>query len=373
MLATVLNMNNDFTQARFKLILLYLIIIGSVITLFSLLIVYQAHDSFSDPAVVTDKNLAVNRDAALSIAQEQYPSLAVEETEYEIEDGKLYLTISFTDEVEVKVNLVTGEIKEPDRDKSFWRTLTDDFDEMVVLIGLCVFLLSALLSVYVANKTLAPIARSMQKQKRFVSDAAHELRNPLAAMHARLESVLRTANTTFPKDVLTDVLGETKHLINMSEGLLALERGEVQSKTSTEVPVSHTVRDVLGHLQFDIEAKHINVHTHMDEGLVLFDRSDLETLVYNILHNAIKFTPQNGSVTLTFKLKRLTITDTGIGIGKEHLPHLFDRFYKADVSRTHEGNGLGLALVKTLAEKYGATISVASTQGQGTQFVIDFT
>ena len=92
------------------------------------------------------------------------------------------------------------------------------------------FLLAALASVYVANNTLAPIARNMKKQKQFIGDAAHELRNPLAALHARIESALRVGGHHIKKEVLDDLLSETKRLISLSEALLALERGEQKKK-----------------------------------------------------------------------------------------------------------------------------------------------
>ena len=364
-------MKNDFTTARFKLILLYLLIIGSVITLFSLLIIYQASDSFSDPAVLTSDNLLLNADEAMALAKQLNPEKTVVETEYEIENAQLYFTVSFDEETEVKVNLLTGEANIPRAHDNFFTMFTDDFDEMVIWIGLGVFLLAGLLCMYVANKTLAPIARNIQKQKQFVSDSAHELRNPLSALHARIEALLRVPQTLPLKAMLDDLLSETKRLIAISEGLLSLEKGEKESANVQDISLQKGVAAVVTRLAHTIRDKKITMHTHIDKNTVYIDEGDLETVLYNLIHNAIKFT-QDGTVTVTFKDKTLFVTDTGIGIAQKHIPHLFDRFYKADASRSEGGSGLGLSLVKTLTDKYGAKLTVQSSEGKGSTFAVIF-
>jgi two-component system phosphate regulon sensor histidine kinase PhoR len=102
------------------------------------------------------------------------------------------------------------------------------------------------------------------------------------------------------------------------------------------------------------------------------DQGDIETILYNLIHNALKFTPNNGVIKITWVKKQLSISDSGIGISKENIPHLFERFYKADLSRTNEGSGLGLTIVKEITDRYGAKITVSSNLGEGTTITVRF-
>lgn len=190
MLATVLTMESDFKHARLKLISVYLLIIFAVVTLFSILTIYQADNTFTDPVVPGTTEIAVTAEEAQGIAERLHPDAFVVETEYEIENNVLYFTATFSDETEVKVNLFTKEVYVPNEDPGVISVFMDDFEEKVVWVAFLVFVLASLLSVYVANQTLVPIVQNMRKQKEFISGAAHELRNPLAALHARLESAL---------------------------------------------------------------------------------------------------------------------------------------------------------------------------------------
>ena len=370
--AIVLNMKNDFTSARSKLILLYLVIMASVVTLFSLLIMYQANDSFSDPAVKTDAEITITAGEATQIAQEKYPHEEIEETEYEIENGALYFTTTFTDGKAVKVDLLTGVALPLKEDAGFITTLTDDFDEMVIWIGLFVFLVATLLCIFVANKTLSPIAKNVQKQKQFVSDAAHELRNPLTAMHARIESVTRQGDTYFTPDVLHDLLGETKRLISISESLLALEQAESVNADVGCMSLQSSVSVVIKRLENMAREKNITIQQAIDSTPVGLSNRDAEHILYNLIHNAIKFTDSGGHIMVTFKENLLTIKDNGSGISAKDIPNVFNRFYKADAARNEEGSGLGLALVSEILKHYNAQIAVESVVGQGTTFSITF-
>lgn len=365
-------MSNDFTRARRSLIIIYLLIVGSVIVLFSSLIVYQTRDSFSDPVVETEEEIVLSAREARAIAETMRPGARFEEAEYEIENNGLYFTVSFEDDREVKVNLLTKEAHIPEDESNLWETLTDDFEEIVGWIALAVFLLAALASVYVANKTLAPIARNMKKQKQFISDAAHELRNPLAALHARIESALHGGGHNLKKDVLDDLLSETKQLIGMSEALLALERGEQKKKHLEKQALLPIITRTITRLDPLLKEKNISVVTDIAKDTLTIDARDLETILYNLLHNAIKFSHIGGTVTIAWTNKKLSVADTGIGISPEHQTYIFDRFYKVDTARAGGGSGLGLALIKEIVDTYGATVDIKSDTGRGSTFSIAF-
>lgn len=364
-------MKNDFTYARQKLVLLYLLIIGAIILVFSLLIVYQAGDSFSDPAVKTDADILLSASKAEVQARNLFPGREVEETEYEIQNGVLYYTVSFSDEDEVKVDLLTGDTFVPQKKDTLIEMLTDDFDERVGWIAIMVFVAASLLAVYVANRTLAPISKSMRKQKQFIADAAHELRNPLAALHARLESALLPGEEVKEK-VFTDLLCETKRLIAVSESLLALERSEHNGGQPEALSVKEVMHAVLSRLEFFIDNKQLQIITDIEETPLRLRRADLETVLYNLLHNAIKFSREGGTIIITWKDNTLSVADRGTGINSEKIPYIFDRFYKADMARAEEGSGLGLAIVKEIVDRNDGAISVVSSQAGGTTISIRF-
>lgn len=365
-------MGNDFKKARRKLVLLYLIIMGSVVGLFSLLIIYQAKDSFSDPVIQTDALISVSAEEAIKIAHEMEPEKTVLETEYEIERSALLFTVIFTDESEVKVDLFTGIAFVPQEPSNVIQRFTDNFEEMVVWIALIVFLLSALLSVYVANKTLHPIAQNIEKQKQFVSGAAHELRNPLAALRTRIESEQRASGYELNREVLDDLLHETNRLIDISENLLTLEKSGHRKKTIQAQSLVQVVPLVLKRLEHLAHDKEVSLQTDIGPELVNIDSEDMETILYNLVHNAIKFTKKSGVVKVAWHNKILTVSDTGIGIPKEHIVHIFDRFYKVDSARGEEGSGLGLSIVREIIAQYEATIEVKSVVGQGATFIVKF-
>jgi signal transduction histidine kinase len=141
-------------------------------------------------------------------------------------------------------------------------------------------------------------------------------------------------------------------------------------------PLGPVVQGVLGNLAPLAEKKDLNLSWRPEPGLpeVLADAFRMEQVLTNLVGNAIKFTPQGGTVTVSAAREdghvRVAVTDTGIGIAPEALPHLFTKFYQVDSSatRAYGGTGLGLAIVKSLVEAMGGTVSVASTEGQGSTF-----
>lgn len=366
-------MRNDFQNARLKLVALYLTIIGGIIVLFSVLIVYQAQDSLSDPSVHTNMSIALDNVTAQTRAQEQMPGKEILDSEYEIEKGKLYFTTIFTDESEVKVDLFTGDVVIPDTTESAFASLTDSLEEIVAYVGLIVFLLAGALALFVANKTLQPIAENMRRQKQFVSDAAHELRNPLAALHARIESTIRSKEKVVADDILKDLLSETKRLITISEDLLALEHGSSTARIITHQSMEENVTLTRERLQQLIVEKNITLQTDIGDDTLLIDRKDLQTILFNLLHNAIKFSNPGGNISLTWKDHIFTIEDSGIGISEKDLPNIYNRFFKSDTARSGQGSGLGLAIVKEHTDSYGARITVTSSIGKGSTFSIHFT
>lgn len=368
-----------FSQAWIKLVFLYLIIIAVVIFVFAWLVVLQVNQKLDSQQIRPNSQIVVNANEALEIAQDLKPNSVIESTLYSLEDNTLLYKVTFDDEEDVEVDLLTGKAQigdEKERGLSFFELLTDNIVKIIWWIGGGVFLLASIGSFLIARFTLRPISVSTKKQKRFVSDAAHELRNPLASLQMTLESFLRSPQKTLEltHSVAEDMLHEVKRLVGTSESLLKLEEIERSTKNVSSVEVHKVLDDVTKRLNADLDVKGIKVAKKIFDIPLVIDPNDLDTVLYNLLHNAIKFSKPESEIVVVWDGTLLQITDSGIGIDKKHLPHIFERFYKADPSRHSEtnSNGLGLALVNDIVNSYGAAITVASEETKGTTFTVKF-
>lgn len=223
---------------------------------------------------------------------------------------------------------------------------------------------------------LARLDAAFQRERQFTADASHELRTPLAAMQAIL-GVIREQRRT-PEDyeqALDDLAQETNRLREMADDLLRLARGEGQSLGERRpVDLSLLLQDVADSLAPLADARGIVLACQVMPGLIVQGDGDgLIRLFVNLIDNAVKYT-QRGGITITARcaddVAQVMIVDTGIGIAAEHLPRLFDRFYRAETSRTTRGAGLGLAIAQDIVHAHGGTIAMRSTLGVGTTVTV---
>ncbi len=213
---------------------------------------------------------------------------------------------------------------------------------------------------------------SFVRERRFVADASHELRTPLAALQA-IVSVTRERPRSAEEyeQALDDVDGETARLRTLVENLLELARGDAERLAEREpIDVSAMLRDVCASLEVLADDKGLRLTCEVEDGLALEGDGDaLVRLFVNVLDNAIKYTAEGYvgvAAAATTAGIAVTVRDSGRGVPADQLPHLFDRFYRGDASRSAEGTGLGLAIARLIAEAHGGTITIASTEGQGT-------
>jgi len=235
------------------------------------------------------------------------------------------------------------------------------------------------------NRLLDEVAGHVERQQQFVADAAHELRGPLAAMQSSLEvgiSQNRTADAY--RETLADVLEEARHLSKLSNDLLLLaETGDETSvRPREEIDLTAIVRQTIAMFGGVAEERSVGLVLDPPAANVKLhgDASQLRQVFGNLLDNAIRFTPEGGRVTVSVgageagRQAVVTVADTGCGIAPEHLDRVFDRFYKADASRTRSdtarGGGLGLAICRSIVERHGGSIAVASTPSRGTTFTV---
>jgi heavy metal sensor kinase len=228
------------------------------------------------------------------------------------------------------------------------------------------------------NDMLEKIQRVFISQKQFIQDVSHELRTPLTIMRGELEVALKRQRSLEEyRSTLMSSLDEIKKIGNLLENLLALARFDSSSAGLTKefVEVSTIMRDILDDRGRLAQQKGIKIEFVSQDGIILpLDRDKIMRAFINILDNAIKYTPENGRISIEIIQEIasaiITITDTGIGIPEDDLPHIFDRFYQADKSRSSAGFGLGLSIAKSIIEAHEGSITVESIQHQGTTFLI---
>jgi len=230
------------------------------------------------------------------------------------------------------------------------------------------------------NALLNRIEVSMMQQKQFTSDASHEIRTPLAAIRGTLEVLIRRKREPeLYEEKITGIISQVDRLDNLLEKLLQLARIESGAVLirKDEVQLSQIVSAWYDKWLQMADGKRITLNIDIPvETVVTGDKLYLELILDNLLNNAIKYGKENGNVTLKWDnvSKILSVTDDGIGITPENLPHIFDRFYRADESRSSvvKGNGLGLSIVKKLADMQNIKLTATSESGHGSIFSLQF-
>ena len=224
---------------------------------------------------------------------------------------------------------------------------------------------------------LSRLDDGLRRERQFIADASQELRTPLATMQTILSSTLTRQRTPAEyEQALVDLTEETDGMILLAEGLLLLVRNDTYQSTAYEpVDLSTLLQDVTDSLYPLAEDKNLALECRIPPNLsIIGDSDDLIRLFVNLLGNAIKYTEQ-GRITVslsqdTDEFIEVVIADTGIGIAPQHLPYIFNRFYRVEASRTASGAGLGLAIALSVAQAHGGTIRVTSEIGRGTVFLV---
>jgi heavy metal sensor kinase len=232
------------------------------------------------------------------------------------------------------------------------------------------------------NHMIERLEESFHQINRFSADASHELRTPLTVLQGELEAVAEKGQT-LPEDVrdtIGSALEETQRLAKIVESLLAisrLEAGEARVQP-VRLDLAELTRTTADHMKLLAEEKHISITCEgTDPVEVEADPSRLKQVVVNLLDNAIKYTPEGGDVSLSVTQREgravLEVADRGLGISAIDLPHVFERFYRADKARSRQmgGTGLGLSIVRSICLAHGGQVTVNSTEGRGSLFCVE--
>lgn len=232
------------------------------------------------------------------------------------------------------------------------------------------------------NSMVDRLQSSFNQIRQFSTDVSHELRTPLTAIRGQLEVALMTSDSKDQyRDAMISAMEDVDRLAQVVRALLHLSQAESgQVKLAFEpVDLAAAAANIAEQFEIPAEAENLRLEVHLEpQSAIMGDRIQLDRLLSNLLSNSIKYTPAGGSIHLSVVQRggevELTVADTGRGIPPEHLPHIFDRFYRVpDGHRDPDkGLGLGLSFVAWIVKAHGARIHVDSTPGQGTRFTITF-
>lgn len=250
----------------------------------------------------------------------------------------------------------------------------------LVFINIVILGLGGVMSYLLARRTLRPIEEAHEAQKRFTADASHELRTPLTAMQTEIEVALRDPKLTKEeaKELLRSNLEELATLTQLSDGLLRLARLESNNLPKKPVRVAAVLDKAVQANQALAEQKGILLEAQKGPQLtVMGDQASLVEMLSILINNAIKYSPAKSSVRLQYEKRGkevvISVVDHGVGINQVDLPRIFERFYRADSSRSRQqvaGYGLGLPIAKSLAEMHSGYITVKSTVNKGSTFQV---
>jgi heavy metal sensor kinase len=232
----------------------------------------------------------------------------------------------------------------------------------------------------VLNDTFAKLDAAFAQQVRFTADAAHELRTPVAVVLSDTQHALARERTAPEyRETIEVCQRAARRMEGLIESLLTLAQlgAPTQAMAPTVCDLAEVAREGMEAIRSLAVERKVTIATDLAAAPCVADAGKMSQVVTNLLANAVKYNRDGGEVRVATVANgasvRLTVSDTGLGIAAEHLPHIFERFYRGDPSRNREtgGAGLGLAICKTIADAHGGRITVESEPGAGTTFTVE--
>ena len=244
-----------------------------------------------------------------------------------------------------------------------------------------IILSTVIIGFLLTDKTLKPIKSNMLKQKRFIADASHELRTPITVIISGLEVTLNNKKLDFPmaKKALEETLAEMQDFTELSNNLLDISKYDISSLglKQEHIRIDDKIKRITEKSAIVAKRKHITIETEIESPATISgNRVELNRVFYNILDNAIKYTPQGGKIKILGEIKSkkyfITISDTGTGIQGEDIEKIFDPFFRTSSARSTntKGAGLGLTLSKKIIENHEGTIQITSKANLGTNIIV---
>ena len=279
----------------------------------------------------------------------------------------LGILIVFTEIVYIPLRKITKAAEEYAQGNMHYQIKIDNYDEMGYLAGTLNYMADAM-------------ASSEDTQKKFIANVSHDFRSPLTSIKGYLEAMI---DGTIPSEMhdkyLQIVLNETDRLKKLTDSLLELNNLNIKGMLMnvSDFDINAVIKKTAETFEGVCRQKQISFHLVLtgESLLVSADMSKIQQVLYNLIDNAIKFSHQNSEIKIETTEKNnkifVSVKDYGIGIPKESLSMIFDRFYKSDLSRGKDkkGTGLGLSIVKEIIQSHNENINVISTEGAGTEFI----
>lgn len=254
-----------------------------------------------------------------------------------------------------------------------------DLFTILIFVGLIMLFVILIISFCFANRAIKPIIETWEKQKKFVADASHELKTPVSIINANYDALLENQEETIKSQLkwLSYIRIGTDRMTKLINDLLSLAKLEDVNFETRKMPlnISNVIHDVMQSMEAVVIGKGIKLtHSIEPDIIIKGDSESVKQVVTILFDNAIKFTNENGQVDISLtKSKRqavFSIKNSGKGIAKQDLPKVFDRFFRVDLSRTHDSGsyGLGLSIAKAIIDRLSGEIHVTSVENECTIF-----
>ena len=228
------------------------------------------------------------------------------------------------------------------------------------------------------DEMLDRLENSFKRLSQFSADLAHELRTPIANILGEAQVALTRARTADEyREIIESSVSECERLSGVVDNLLFLARAETADRQiQPSVFDGRTaIEKIAAYYQTIAEDRHVSIACS-GEGQIFADPALFSRALNNLVENALRFTPDGGEIQISIERNTthtsVSVSDTGSGIAPEHLPHVFDRFYRADSSRSSAGTGLGLSLVKSIVDLHGGSVGIQSEVDRGTTVTLSF-